>query len=194
MVLMSLPSAQQQILLHVARQSIEHGLRHHQPLPVNPADFDVNLQHRRACFVTLERHGQLRGCIGMLEAVRALAVDVAENAFAAAFRDPRFPALSGAELEDLELHISILGEPQVLQFFDETSLLCQLQPGKDGLILQEGSRRATFLPSVWQQLPEAGEFLAHLKLKAGLPAHYWSDSLQVSRYQCQIFGAAFVQC
>jgi len=112
--------------------------------------------------------------------------DVAENAFAAAFRDPRFPAISSSELADLDLHISILSPAEAMHFDSEQSLLAQLKPGLDGLILQDGYHRGTFLPSVWEQLPDAAEFLRNLKQKAGLPSDYWSDHLKISRYSTEM--------
>lgn len=190
MALMSLNKTYQNILLALARASIAHGLNTGKALKVNLKDYPPELSEKGACFVTLERHGQLRGCIGMLEAVRPLAQDVAENAYAAAFRDPRFPSLTEEELAGLELHISVLTPAEPMQFDSEADLLRQLQPGIDGLILAEGPRRGTFLPSVWEQLPDPDQFLRHLKQKAGLPGNYWSDTLTVSRYRTQIFPNA----
>ena len=115
--------------------------------------------------------------------------DVAENAFAAAFRDPRFPPLRPDEYPRLEYHISILNPPEPMTVTSEADLLQQLRPGVDGLVLIEGARRATFLPSVWEQLPDPRQFLAHLKMKAGLPADYWSDSLRFERYTVEEFGS-----
>ncbi len=143
------------------------------------------LMEERATFVTLEIDGQLRGCIGMLEACRPLAEDVAENAFAAAFRDPRFPPVSPAELDELEISISVLSPPEEMAFPSEADLLEQIRPGVDGLILQEGFRKGTFLPSVWEQLPETEAFFEHLKLKAGLSPGHWSDTLRVFRYTAE---------
>ena len=114
--------------------------------------------------------------------MQPLIEDVAENAWAAAFRDPRFAPLSQAEFPRLEIHISILSPPQAMSYSSQQDLLTQIRPGIDGLILEEGYRRGTFLPSVWESLPEAADFLSHLKLKAGLPANYWSDKIKVSRY------------
>jgi len=185
---MSLTKNQQTTLLQLARTSITHGLQTGRPLAVDLTAYPGALTEQRASFVTLERYGQLRGCIGMLQASRPLALDVAENAFAAAFRDPRFPPLSPAELTDLDLHISVLSSASTLNFSSEADLLAQLRPGVDGLILEEGHHRATFLPSVWEQLPEPQQFLQHLKQKAGLPRNYWSDSLSISRYLADVFG------
>lgn len=142
----------------------------------------------RASFVTLEIDGHLRGCIGMLEACRPLAEDVAKNAIAAAFHDPRFPPLTYKEFESIEIHISVLSPPEEIYFTSEADLLAQIRPGIDGLILEEGVRPGTFLPSVWEELPDKTQFFAHLKLKAGLSGLYWSDTLRVFRYTAEYFG------
>lgn len=172
-----------QLLLSLARKSITHGLEHHQPLPVTPGEYPKALQQAGASFVTLEKQNRLRGCIGTLEAYRPLVVDIVENAFAAAFRDPRFTPLQADELSELQIHISLLTPPEPLPVKDEAELLRQLRPGIDGLILQDGHHRATFLPSVWESLPTPPQFVAQLKLKAGLPVDYWSDTLRFERYQ-----------
>lgn len=182
MALMSLNKEQQEQLLAVARQSIKHGLATGHPLAVDLDVYPAELHERRATFVTLQKHGQLRGCIGKLEAIKPLVADIAENAFSAAFRDPRFPPLETSELADLVIHLSILTPAEPMSFTSEQNLLKQLQPGVDGLILEEGYRRGAFLPSVWEQLPEPKQFLRHLKQKAGLPADYWSDRIKVYRY------------
>jgi AmmeMemoRadiSam system protein A len=178
---------QRDTLLTVARQSIDHGLSHGRPLPVNPSDYPAPLQALRATFVTLHENGQLRGCIGTLEAHRALVEDVAENAFSAAFRDPRFAPVSAAEHDQMDLDISVLSPATPMQFDSEQDLLRQLRPGIDGLVLEDGPYRGTFLPSVWEQLSEPLDFLHQLKRKAGLSADYWSPSLKVSRYVTESF-------
>jgi AmmeMemoRadiSam system protein A len=188
MALMSLNDAQKSIVLKLARASIERGLQTGRPLSIELNAYEPVLIRKTASFVTLERHGQLRGCIGMLEAQRPLVQDIAENAFAAAFRDPRFLPLSAEEFKDLDLHISILSPTEAIIFNSEQDLIAQLKPGIDGLILQEGYRRGTFLPSVWEQLPNPNQFLRHLKQKAGLPADYWSDKLKAHRYNTETFS------
>lgn len=165
---MSLNKEHQQRLLDLAKSSIQHGLQTGRPIKVNLADFPAELTEHRATFVTLHKHHQLRGCIGMLEAVRPLAEDIAENAFLAAFKDPRFPPLACDEFGELEIHLSLLTTAEPVSFTSEKDLVAQLQPGVDGLILEEGRRRGTFLPSVWEQLPQPEQFLRHLKQKAGL--------------------------
>ncbi len=183
-----LAPAQRATLLGVARRSIEHGLAHGRPLVVTPSEYHRDLKAVRASFVTLQENGQLRGCIGHLEAVQPLVVDVAENAFAAAFRDPRFHPLTAAEWPAVEVHLSILTEPQPMRFSDEADLLRQVRPGEDGLILQDGPNRGTFLPSVWDTLPDPLQFLVQLKRKAGLAANHWSPQVQVWRYATESFG------
>jgi hypothetical protein len=185
---MSLTKEQQQRLLDLAKSSIQHGLQTGRALKVNLADFPAELTERRATFVTLHKHHQLRGCIGMLEAVRPLAEDIAENAFLAAFKDPRFPPLTEDEFGELEIHLSILTPAEPVAFSSEQELITQLQPGIDGLILEEGRRRGTFLPSVWEQLPEPEQFLRHLKQKAGLAPDYWSESIRIYRYRTEMIG------
>jgi uncharacterized protein len=147
----------------------------------------AELMEKRATFVTLTIGGQLRGCIGMLEACRPLAEDVAANAVAAAFEDPRFEPLTEKEFTKLNIHISVLSPPEEMDFFSEEDVLSRIRPGIDGLILQDGYHRGTFLPSVWEELPQKELFWAHLKHKAGLPSGYWSDTIRVFRYTTEYF-------
>lgn len=171
-------------LVGVARRAIEAGLEGVR-LRVPLDRCAEPLRAVRATFVTLKIGGELRGCIGTIEARRALVEDVAWNAYAAAFEDPRFPPLGRAEFASVDVHLSILSLPDPLHFGSEEDLLAQLRPNIDGLLLEEGRRRSTFLPSVWEQLPDAAEFLRHLKRKAGLPADYWSATVRVSRYTAE---------
>jgi AmmeMemoRadiSam system protein A len=175
-------------LIDIAEKSIAYGLKNHHCLAVNTKEYSPELQKAGAAFVTLKLHGELRGCIGSLEAYRPLIEDVTENAYAAAFRDPRFIPLSAKEFDELEYHISVLNPPVDFPVKSEQDLLQQLRPGQDGLILEEGAHRATFLPSVWDGLLSSHDFLHHLKLKAGLPADYWSDSLRFKRYEVEEFS------
>lgn len=177
----------QQLLLGIARNAISRRLGISDKKNSDSETLPGELMKKRATFVTLTIGGRLRGCIGMLEACRPLAKDVAENAIAAAFEDPRFPPLTKKEFEKLEIHISILSPSEEIKFYSEADLLRQIRPGVDGLILQEGFRRGTFLPSVWEELPKKELFWAHLKLKAGLPANYWSDTLRIFRYTAECF-------
>jgi AmmeMemoRadiSam system protein A len=152
------------------------------PLEVHPLQFEAALREPGASFVTLRIGDELRGCTGTLEAVRPLVVDVAHNAFSSAFRDTRFAPVGPEELTHLDLHLSILDPPERLAVASEEDLVRILRPGRDGLVLEEGAQRATFLPAVWEQLPDPGDFLAHLKQKAGLPSGYWSPTLRLFRY------------
>ena len=184
------PRAEQDTLLELACRSIIHGLEHGCPPKVSLDTLPSSLVAERASFVTLNTNdGHLRGCIGSLQAYRPLAEDISHNAWAAAFRDPRFPPLEKEELAGLDIHISVLGEAEQLEFGSEQVLLGLLRPGVDGLILEDDAARGTFLPSVWTSLPDPAQVLAHLRLKAGLPADYWSDSLRVWRYTTQSFGS-----
>jgi AmmeMemoRadiSam system protein A len=175
------------LLRRVALDSIVHGLNKGTPLPVDVGRYPPVLRRPGASFVTLQEFGELRGCIGSLEAHRPLVEDIAENAHAAAFRDPRFQPLQREELKDLDIHISVLTPAEPMDFNSEQDLLRQLQPGIDGLILEDRGQRGTFLPSVWESLPKPEDFLAHLKRKAGLPADYWSNTVRVWRYTCEVF-------
>ena len=180
-------------LLALARQSIEHGLEHGRALELDPDTYPASLQAKRAAFVTLETHGALRGCIGHLEAIQPLVRDVAENAFAAAFRDPRFPPLPRRELEDLAIEISVLTPAQPLSFASEEDLLTLIEPGRDGLILETEVARGTFLPTVWESLPQPRDFLRHLKRKAGMTPDYWSDDIRILRYRTESFSDSDVE-
>ena len=176
-----------QTLKTLAKQSIEYGLTHGCPLPVDLATLPETLTALRATFVTIEKKGQLRGCIGMLEAQRPLAEDIAANSYAAAFTDPRFPPLSADELVELDIHLSILSPAEAMSYQSETELIQLLRPNVDGLILDDGLHKATFLPSVWESLPNPVDFVHHLKHKAGLPVNYWSDDLRAYRYSAECF-------
>jgi AmmeMemoRadiSam system protein A len=154
------------VLLSTAAASIDHGLDTGAPLTVTAEDYPEPLRSLTATFITLECDGRLRGCVGSAEAHRPLIEDVAANAFAAAFRDGRFPPLFAHERAGLGVSVSLLSPPQPLDFADDDDLLLQLRPGTDGLILECGRRRALFLPQVWTLLPTPEAFLAQLKRKA----------------------------
>jgi AmmeMemoRadiSam system protein A len=185
---MSFSESLRSVLLDMAWQSIRHGLAKGNPLKVEPDQLESPLSEAGASFVTLHIGEELRGCIGSLQAHRPLICDVAENAFSAAFRDPRFPPLKDAELKSINLDISVLSQAERIVFDSEQDLLKQIRPRVDGLILKDGNYRGTFLPSVWKSLPVAKDFLKHLKLKAGLPADHWSEQLEVWRYTTESFA------
>ena len=167
------------VLLPIARAAISNVLS----VPHSADESASWLTEHGACFVTLTQHGELRGCIGTLQAHRPLLEDVKANAVAAALHDPRFPALRAAELDYTEVEISLLSPATEMTFGDETDALSQLRPGVDGLVFQYGHYRSTFLPQVWEQLPQPREFMAHLKHKAGLHPAFWSEEVKLSRYE-----------
>jgi AmmeMemoRadiSam system protein A len=155
---------------------------------VDPDTTPENLWRDAACFVTLTKHGQLRGCIGSLEAHQPLVLDVRDNAIGAAFRDPRFPPVSADELDDLHVEISVLSRPEPLSYDSPDDLIAKLRPGVDGLVIERGWNRATFLPQVWEKLSDPHEFLQHLCRKAYLPADaYRHPGLDVYTYQVEKF-------
>ena len=179
-----LSAADRATLLDMARESIQCGLTGTR-LPVVLDRLSESLRAPRASFVTLLIDDQLHGCIGTLEAYRPLAEDVMSNAYGAAFEDPRFERLSTAEFSRVVIQLSLLSRPEPMQFVSEQDLLDQIRPGVDGLVLNVGAKRATFLPSVWAQLPDRRVFLQQLKRKAGLDSDKWSASIRVSRYRTE---------
>ena len=184
----ALPDAHRATLLEVAAESVRYGVQCRRAMKIEPTRYDPSLREMRATFVTLRLAGELRGCIGVLQASRPLVEDVAENAFAAAFRDRRFQPVTEVEVDRLEYHISILHPPTPMAVETEDDLLAQVRPGIDGLIIEESLRRATFLPDVWRTVPDPSQFLAHLKRKGGWPGDYWSPRIKVWRYTTDSFG------
>jgi len=174
------------LLLEIARTIITKQLGIRAILP--KASEHPWLSDLAATFVTLKKDGELRGCIGSLKAHYPLIDDLQNNAIAAAFQDPRFPPLSADELEHISIEVSLLSDPLPLTFTDETDALAQLEPGVDGVILEYGAHRGTFLPQVWKQLPTPDRFMAHLKQKAGLPPDFWSHDVLLYRYSVQKFA------
>lgn len=140
------------------------------------------LYEHGACFVTLVQSGRLRGCIGSLQAYRPLLDDVKQNAIAAAFSDPRFKPLAASEYNEVCVEVSLLSPLTAMTVGNEEDALTQIQPGVDGIVLQCGDKRGTFLPQVWESLPEPRRFLEELKRKAGLPTDFWSDEIRLFRY------------
>lgn len=177
---------QKQYLLGLARQRISEPFTD-QP-SVHNAELDEVLRVKAATFVTLTKQGQLRGCIGTLNAFQFLVDDVMHNAYQAAFEDPRFLPLGEDELADIDIEISVLSHPQSISFTSERDLLDTLEPNIDGVIIEYMSHRATFLPQVWSQLRNKKEFLPRLIQKAGLPPGFDVKKLQVQRYQVTCFS------
>jgi len=192
-----LSNHQKRALLKLARASIEMGPS---PAPERRSSLTQSIAEdlpelasaNRCCFVSLHCRGELRGCIGALEPYQDLLTDIVEHAQAAAFHDPRFPPLRPEEYDSIRISISVLSETEPMDVKDEADLLGQLRPGVDGLALElkvsgEHTKRSTFLPVVWQQLPEPKDFLVALKHKAGLASDYWSRHLAFSRYSTLSF-------
>jgi AmmeMemoRadiSam system protein B/AmmeMemoRadiSam system protein A len=168
-------------LLAIARAAIGHVLGVHAEAP--RTDIAPWLARPGATFVTLMQDGKLRGCIGSLAPTRSIGVDVAENAVAAALRDPRFAPLTGADWPRCQVEVSVLSSPKPLRFADEAELLAQLRPGEDGVILEHEGKRGSFLPQVWEGLPEKGAFLGELMRKAGIPADTRLARCKIWRYR-----------
>ena len=167
-----------QVLLPIARAAIARELGR-----VEPADEEAGwLKNPGATFVTLRQGEKLRGCIGTLEAHRALLDDVKGNARAAAFRDPRFPPLSREELDVTRIEVSLLSPMEALVFENEQDALSQLHAGVHGVVFEYGYHKSTFLPQVWEDLTDPAEFLATLKQKAGLPPDFWDPDVKLARY------------
>ncbi len=169
---------QGKILVGIARGAITEALGGE----CAPAHQGQWLDEKGATFVTLTQNGELRGCIGSLQAHRPLAQDVRHNALAAAFRDPRFEPLVRRELATTECEVSLLSAAEAIDFSDEEDALARLRPGVDGIILEYGHCRSTFLPQVWEQLSLPRHFMEQLKRKAGLPGDFWASEIRLSRY------------
>lgn len=184
-----LTPAERRLVLHLARRAVESVVRTGRLPDVNPTALPLALLAVRACFVTLTKDGQLRGCIGHLKAQMPLYQAVLENARAAAVQDYRFEPVRPSELEDLRIEVSVLTPARPLQYRTPEELLQRLRPGVDGVILEIGSFTATFLPQVWEKLPDKEQFLDQLCLKAGAwPGDWRRLSPAVSTYQVEAFA------
>lgn len=179
---------ERQILLRLARESINLAVNRKALPKLNPEGYSPPLRENGASFVTLTENGELCGCIGALEAYQPLILDVQEHAVAAALEDYRFSPVRPAQVSHLQIEISRLTAPQRLEYQSADELVARLRPGVDGVTLRDGMRRATFLPQVWEKLPNAAEFLSHLCQKMGAPANLWRQKiLQAQVYQVEEF-------
>lgn len=178
---------ERRVLLEIARRSVHTAVVGDGAYEVDLVTVSVALRTNRASFVTIKQRRTLRGCIGTLEAYQALAADVAANAYRAATADFRFLPVDEAELGELSLEVSVLSDIEDLEVGSLEELLDRLRPGIDGLVLTEGERKATFLPAVWEQLPEPEEFVDHLYRKAMLTPGHWSAATRVARYTTEEF-------
>jgi len=184
----TLTEEERQVLLKLAREALEKAVRGEKLPPLDRSQLTTRLLQDGASFVTLTIHGKLRGCIGALEAYQPLAEDVREHAQAAALQDYRFPPVQPEELADIRIEISRLSPPVPLSYNDPTELPRLLKPGRDGVILRDGWRRATFLPQVWESLPDPEEFLNHLCYKMGASSDVWRrKKLEVFTYTVEEF-------
>ena len=175
-------------LLRLARQSLDNGVRGKELPDLDETRLTPLLRADGASFVTLTVRGELRGCIGTLQAYQPLAADVREHAVAAGLRDYRFPPVSVGEMSRIHIEVSRLTEPQTLAYTDADKLLVKLRPGVDGVILNDGSRRATFLPQVWEKIPDPAGFLSQLCAKMGAAPNLWRHKhLEVKIYQVDEF-------
>lgn len=183
-----LTDGEKQTLLQIAREAIESAVMEKPQIQITQYPLTSKLKENGASFVTLTIHGGLRGCIGALEAYQPLANDVQEHAVAAALEDPRFPPLSQNELSQIEIEVSRLTEPRELEYSSSDDLIKKLRPHVDGVILRQGFHRATFLPQVWEKIPDPEEFLDQLCYKMGVRPEAWRDAkLQVYIYQVEEF-------
>ena len=183
-----LTAEEKQTLLRLAREALECGVRGEKLPPLDTQSLTQPLLEQGASFVTLTVRGQLRGCIGALEAYQPLADDVREHAIAAALEDPRFPPVREGELNGINIEVSRLTRPVPLEYKDANDLLSKLRPHVDGVILKDGFRRATFLPQVWEKLPDRAEFLDNLCYKMGARGDLWRvRHLEVLLYQVEEF-------
>jgi hypothetical protein len=183
-----LSSVERQQLVHLVRNAILAQLDQRGNFEIKLNQYHGTLRQKLASFVTLKINGGLRGCIGSLVASRDLVVDVAHNAIAAAFQDRRFKPLTLEEFTQVDVHISVLSPPQEIDIRTREELVAKLRPGIDGVILEQGDHRSTYLPSVWEQLPDAGQFIGELRVKAGLPRDGWSEQMKVSLYTTEEFN------
>ena len=183
-----LTSKEQTILLHLAREALECCIRGEPGSRLDPSTLTPRLLEEGASFVTLTMDGQSRGCVGALEPYQSLAEDVREHAVAAALEDPRFPAVSERELKQIRIEISRLTRPIPLDYLDAVDLIAKLRPHVDSVILWDGPRRSTFLPQVWEKIPNPVEFLENLCYKMGVDPHLWEKKhLNVYTYQVEEF-------
>ena len=183
-----LTQEEQQLLLRLAREALERGVRGETLPSLDASSLPPRLQEVGATFITLARDGDLRGCIGTLEPYQPLAEDVREHAIAAALEDPRFPPVRESELDRIQIEVSRLTRPVPLEYRDADDLLSKLRPHVDGVILRDGPRRSTFLPQVWEKIPDPAEFLENLCYKMGADPHLWRKKhLEVLVYQVEEF-------
>jgi len=177
-------------LLELAGKTLKHFFITGKKLEISESELpDIELKEKRGTFVTLQKYGELRGCIGHIEPVQEIYKDVIENTLSAAFDDPRFEPLTQHELKDIDIEISVLTNPEKFEYNSIDDLLAKLRPHIDGVIIKKGKNGATYLPQVWEELSGKKQFLSSLCLKAGLEESEWKKgTLEVETYQAEVFG------
>ena len=180
--MIQLTQKDQKMLKKVAHDAVVHAIYYSEELPISLSKFPATLHSYQNTFVTLKYNGKVIGCMGSLEANQPLVNDVVHHAFSASYYDPRFPDPKTIDPEKIEIHISLLSPIEEIKFSSEQELLSAIRPGQDGLLMCEGQQSGTFLPAVWDSIPDPESFLKELKRKAGLPGDYWSDTIKVYRY------------
>jgi uncharacterized protein len=185
---MTLSDAHRSQLLALARQAIEQGLAELRWVAMPTMELPLPLTESRGSFVTLRIDKQIRGCCGTLSASRSVSEDVWRNAWASAFADPRFSPLEQEEWDGVHLHIAVLSPLEFLEVESEADLIAKLRPNVDGIVVSRDDAHATFLPEVWEQIPDPTDFIRHLKQKAGWPATSWSPHISVQRFTVESFG------
>jgi uncharacterized protein, PH0010 family len=179
---------EQKVLLRLAREAMERGVKGEELPSLDQSSLPASLREEGSSFITLTSHGQLRGCIGSLNPYQSLAEDVREHAIAAALNDPRFPAVREEELNGIQIEVSRLTRPILLEYKDSDDLLSKLHPYVDGVILRDAFRQATFLPQVWEKIPDPAEFMNDLCYKMGVKHDLWhSKHFEVLTYQVEEF-------
>lgn len=175
-------------LLVIARGSIESGLVANRPLDIAHSGIAGALTKRHGNFVTLTQRGTLRGCVGTIQGTRPLAQNIAVSAYNAAYRDTRFSPLSADEIDQTRIEISVLTQPEPIAAGTHEELLANLHPNEDGLLMENAGHQTTFLPKVWEKVPDPQQFVQQLMVKAGLPGDYWSETIRFHRYQTISFS------
>lgn len=182
LILNDITNIEKKYLLNLAMHTMRTASEGGEQSVIEPMSEMSNLHKTACCFVTLIKNDCLRGCIGNLLPTMPLFRDVIKNTLSAMYDDPRFGKVTIDEIDDIQIQLSILSSLKLMPVESEADLLKKITPFVDGIVLQEGSNRGTFLPSVWESLPDPVDFIRHLKQKAGLKSNHWSDKIEIKRY------------
>ncbi len=183
---MDLTHQEQSLLLELSKQSIDYGVVYGKPMELDSSIYSKRLRREQATFVTIELNNSLRGCIGQLRPIQPLVNDIVANSFSAAFKDPRFSAVTKNEAKNLNITLSLLNEPKELDFEGKENLFQRINIGSDGVIINDLGKTGVFLPVVWEMFPDPEEFFKKLKEKAGIPSNKWSSTLKVLTFSVDI--------